>query len=282
MINKGHIHIWVISASFMLSSCSTGFYLQHYPDLASDIFYRNVLSAEKHLDEGNEETFLKAVKLRTQYTYAFIVEEADRLIDDDYSGGKALYGEALLSFENAIEHGRYAIQLRYPQLGKITDWITSDIAFTNDDIPYLYWLAAAYGGAISSSRGKAKWIIQLPIVGYLLETALEIDPSWNYGALHSAMISYSMARTDLQGNNIKEARLNFRKSMRYSRRNDGGAIVSFAENVCVEEQNRDEFEKLLNVVIEMDVNKNKELKLGNVIARDRANWLFSRTDELFY
>ncbi len=282
MILKDRIQIWLISAALLFSSCSTGFYLQHYPDLASDIFYKKVLSAEEILDDGVEETYLNAVKLRTQYTYAFIVENADRLIDEDYNAGKALYGEALISFEKAIKLGRHAVKLRYPQLSSISDWIKSDIEFTKEDIPYLYWLAAAKGGAISSSRGQSKWIIQLPIVGYLLETALEIDPSWNYGALHSAMISYSMARTDIRGKNIEEARYHFRKSMVYSRRNDAGAIVSFAENVCVSEQNKEEFEKFLHVVTRIDASKNKELTLGNIIARDRAHWLLSRKDELFY
>jgi hypothetical protein len=32
----------------------------------------------------------------------------------------------------------------------------------------------------------------------------------------------------------------------------------------------------------MDLEKNKELSLGNMIARKRALWLLSKTDELFY
>ena len=43
MILKDRIQIWLISAALLFSSCSTGFYLQHYPDLASDIFYKKVI-----------------------------------------------------------------------------------------------------------------------------------------------------------------------------------------------------------------------------------------------
>ena len=149
-------------------------------------------------------------------------------------------------------------------------------------MPYLYWLGAAYGGAIGSSRGKAKWVIQLPIVGYLLETSLEIDPSWNYGAIHTAMISYTMARTDLMGNNVENATKHYEQAMLFSNGQDAGAKVSFAENVHVALQNNDEFELLLKEVLSMDVENNKELALGNIIARERALWLLSRTDELFY
>ena len=264
------------------SSCSTVYYLEHHPGFADDIFYRKVISAEKKLGSNDDKLYLEAAKLRTQYTYAFIVEKADRLIEDDYETGKRFYDKALASFEEAISYGKKAIQLRHPELQFITDWIIEDVTFTEKDVPYLYWLGAAYGGSIGSSRGKAKWVIQLPIVGYLLETSLEIDPSWNYGAIHSAMISYTMARTDLMGNNVENATKHYEQAMLFSNGQDAGAKVSFAENVHVALQNKDEFELLLKEVLSMDVENNKELALGNIIARERALWLLSRTDELFY
>jgi len=264
------------------SSCSTVYYLEHHPGFADDIFYRKVISAEKKLGSNDDKLYLEAAKLRTQYTYAFIVEKADRLIEDDYETGKRFYDKALASFEEAISYGKKAIQLRHPELQFITDWIIEDVTFTEKDVPYLYWLGAAYGGSIGSSRGKAKWVIQLPIVGYLLETSLKIDPSWNYGAIHTAMISYTMARTDLMGNNVENATKHYEQAMLFSNGQDAGAKVSFAENVHVALQNNDEFELLLKEVLSMDVENNKELALGNIIARERALWLLSRTDELFY
>jgi len=264
------------------SSCSTVYYLEHHPGFADDIFYRKVISAEKKLGSNDDKLYLEAAKLRTQYTYAFIVEKADRLIEDDYETGKRFYDKALASFEEAISYGKKAIQLRHPELQFITDWIIEDVTFTEKDVPYLYWLGAAYGGSIGSSRGKAKWVIQLPIVGYLLETSLEIDPSWNYGAIHTAMISYTMARTDLMGNNVENATKHYEQAMLFSNGQDAGAKVSFAENVHVALQNNDEFELLLKEVLSMDVENNKELALGNIIARERALWLLSRADELFY
>ena len=264
------------------SSCSTVYYLEHHPGFADDIFYRKVISAEKKLGSNDDKLYLEAAKLRTQYTYAFIVEKADRLIEDDYETGKRFYDKALASFEEAISYGKKAIQLRHPELQFITDWIIEDVTFTEKDVPYLYWLGAAYGGSIGSSRGKAKWVIQLPIVGYLLETSLEIDPSWNYGAIHTAMISYTMARTDLMGNNVENATKHYEQAMLFSNRQDAGSKVSFAENVHISLQKKDEFELILKEVLAMDVENNKELALGNIIARERALWLLSRTDELFY
>ena len=271
-----------LSMSLWFTSCSTAYYLVNYPDFANDVFYRKVVKAEKKLDGNDAILYLDATKLRTQFTYAFMVEKADRIIESDYESGKDLYLKAVESFELAISHGKTSLQLRHPQLQNMMDWITEDVTFTENDVPYLYWLGAAYGGAIGSSRGKAKWVIQLPIVGYLLEKALVIYPAWNFGAIHSALISYSMARTDLLGNNVENAKIHYRQAMLFSSNQDAGAKVSFAENVLVSIQEKDKFVTLLNEVLAMDLEKNKELSLGNMIARKRALWLLSKTDELFY
>lgn len=283
MLMKRYVHI----ASFCLVciwgfSCSTAYYLEHHPDFADDIFYQKVMTAERKLVKADDSVYLEAAKLRTQYTFAFVLEKADRMIEEDYPEGKALYAEALINFEKAVAYGRQAIVFRHPELKSISDWITKDVSFTADDIPYLYWLGAAYGGAISSSRGKATWVIQFPIVGYLLDSALEIDPTWNNGAIHSALISYAMARNDLKGNNIAQATEHYRLAMHYSKGQDAGAKVSMAENVYIALQKKEKFELLLKEVITMDQNINEELILGNLIARKRALWLLSRTDELFY
>jgi len=283
MLVYRHLHkIIILCICLWFTSCSTAYYLDNFPDYANDVFYHKVIKAENNLDGINETLYLNAAKLRTQYTFAFIIEEADRLIENDYDSGKKMYLKALKSFELAIINGEKAIQLRYPELRNKMDWATEDISFTKDDVPYLFWLGAAYGGAISSSRGKAKWVIQLPLVGYLLEEALEVYPSWNYGAIHSALISYTMARTDLMDNKIENAKLHYKQAMLFSSNQDAGAKVSFAENVLVSIQEKDKFKILLNEVIIMDLEKNKELSLGNLIARERAIWLLSKTDELFY
>ena len=85
MFLNRYLHIvYFCLLSIWASSCSTAYYLENYPVLAEDVFYRKVLSAEKKLDNDIDSAFLNALKLRTQYTFAFVVEKADRLIEVDY------------------------------------------------------------------------------------------------------------------------------------------------------------------------------------------------------
>ena len=219
----------------------------------------------------------------TQTAFGFIMENAERELDEDYKQGLKLYAEANKYFTRAVVLGENYMFLRYPWFD---EWLNNNpdkhIKFGNDDVEGLYWLAAAYGGAVSSSRGDPEWVIQLPKVGKLLDNALAIDPNWNYGSLYSAMIPYSLSRSDASLNAIEVAEDYYREGLVASDGNDLGLHVSFAENVLIARQNRSEFIRLLTLVLESDDRIIKELKVGNYMAKKRAQWLLGRTEELFY
>ncbi len=219
----------------------------------------------------------------TQTAFGFIMENAERELDDDYKQGLTLYAEANKYFARAVVLGENYMFLRYPLFD---EWLNNStdkhIKFGNDDVEGLYWLAAAYGGAVSSSRGDPEWVIQLPKVGKLLDNALAIDPNWNYGSLYSAMIPYSLSRSDASLNAIEVAEDYYREGLVASDGNDLGLHVSFAENVLIASQNRSEFIRLLTLVLESDDRIIKELEVGNYMAKKRAQWLLGRTEELFY
>ena len=154
--------------------------------------------------------------------------------------------------------------------------------FENEDISYLYWISVAYGGLISSSQGNPIFVVDLPRVGWLLEKSMEVDESWNSGALYSAMISYTMSRPDAVENREQVAREYFEKATNVSQQNDCSTFIRFAESVCVRNQNKEEFVEKLEYVLNYDVNSSENLKLSNTMAQSRAKWLMERIDDLFY
>ena len=76
--------------------------------------------------------------------------------------------------------------------------------FKKDDVFELYYLAASLGGAIKTSLGDPKELINFPKIGKLLKRAINMDPKWNNGALQSAMMNYTASRTDLTKEVIKD------------------------------------------------------------------------------
>ena len=284
-IIKPHARIWfIIICCLNTQSCSTSTMLRTSPNTVEMIMMKR---SESILDNeaipGRSEKLLKHCIVLTQTAFGFIMENAERELDEDYEQGLTLYAEANKYFARAVILGENYLFLRYPGFDV---WLNNGpdkrIKFGNNDVEALYWLAAAYGGAVSSSRGDPEWVIQLPKVGKLLDNALAIEPNWNYGSLYSAMIPYTLSRPDAPINASEVAEGYYRKALVASGGNDLGPHVSFAENVLIASQNRSEFVRLLTLVLESNDRGIRELEVGNYMAKKRAQWLLGRTEELFY
>ena len=116
----------------------------------------------------------------------------------------------------------------------------------------------------------------------LLTTAIQLDPTWGNGTLYSAMMSYTTSRLDLSGEILRDTvDFYFQKAVEYSDSLDAGPFLTYAESIHKSFQERKEFEDKLNFVLEMDVIRNSKYELSNLIAKNRAEWLLSNTDEYF-
>ena len=282
MINPHRVLPHVLSVFLLfISGCSPAFIYHHHPEFAETYFLNKSLKAEKAAEQNPADIggLVKACSLMTIYRYGFTMEAADRLIEEDDPSGKMKYREAHMDFIKAFQFGEKALEKKHSWF---SDWFSGDIDtvpyFDLQDVPILYWTGAALGGAISSSRGNPKWVIQLPGVGKLFESALALNPNWNAGALYSAMISFSMSRSDL-GDSAAEVAGEFLSSAnKASGGFHAGAQLTFAETVLVKSQNKDAFLIRVNAVL----NKERQNEITDVIVRKRAEWLLTRTEDLFY
>lgn len=263
-----------------ISACTPVFVFTHFPDMAEEILSREMKKAETDAEDpsSSADALIHACSLKVMVAYGFILEKADRKIELNYKKGIKLYMQAHGHFVQALRFGEKAISKKY---SISENWLTgksNDVPqFLVTDVPYLYWTAAGLAGAIKSSRGNPEWVIRLPEVGKYLEKAIELDPNWNQGALYSAMITYSVSRSDISDGH-QQAKKYYDKAMEAAGGVNPGAMVSYAESVLVKRQDRKKFQQLLTEVLSLKGNK----KLEQVLARHRAEWLLSRTEELFF
>jgi hypothetical protein len=264
-----------------IAGCSPAFIYHHHPDIAKAYLLHKSDRAKNAAEEGSAtiEILVNACSLMTMYQYAFTMELADRMIEIDYDKGTKLYAESHLNFIKAYHFGERAIEEKHPGFG---EWLSgkSQIKpnFDEYDVSILYWTGAALGGAISSSRGNPNWIIRLPKVGTLFKGALSINPDWKKGALYSAMISFSMSQPDNYSSNLRTAENYLFKADRASGGFHTAAQLTFAETVSVKSQDKDEFLKKVNKVLNQENNN----EIENMIIRQRAEWLLTRTEDLCY
>jgi len=116
----------------------------------------------------------------------------------------------------------------------------------------------------------------------LIERALELDETFERGALHEFMINYEMARPGVKAADaVARAKQHFDRAVWLSGGKLAAPFVTYAEAVCVKQQQHAEFEKLLKQALAIDADALPEARLANLVMQRRARWLLARVDELF-
>ena len=271
----------LLSVILFCSSCVPRTLIVDHPKIVSLYFEKKIKSLERKKSLSTEQKRL-LLKTKVEYGFGVLLEESDRILDDDYNLGVKKSQEAYIVFSDAKKVGNSILIISYP---KLDSWLSgeTDLQFNINDVSDLYWFAAAYGGAIKSSRGNPFDVVKLPVVKKLLITAIALDPKWGKGALYSAMMSYTSSRPDLFGDALIDSVSSFyEKALIASDSLDASLFVSYAELIDKKFQDRDAFEQKLDIVLNMDVKKDKDFRLSNIIAQERAKWLLSKTDEIFF
>jgi len=265
---------------FFIPSCVPKILIVEYPNLISR-FYENKISSLESKDILTLEQKRVLIKTKIEYGFGILLEESDRILDEDYQLGLNKADEAYEELKDARTLSVSIINSNYPNFEK---WLNkrAEINFNQDDIFDLYWLAASYGGAIRASRGKPHELVNLYKVGRLLKKSIDLNPYWGRGALFSAMMSYTSARPDLFGLMlIDSVTYYFDKAVDISDSLDASLFVSYAELIDKKFQQKDAFEEKLEFVLKMNVNKDKHFRLTNIIAQERAKWLLSKKSDYF-
>ena len=273
-------HYFIIFFFIFTISCVPKAFLLDQPQLLSVYFDRKIKNLEKN-DMPTIDDQRDLIRTKVEYGFGVIMEQADRLIDMDYSSAIDKYKEANIIFKEARDLGILVLNKKYPSFN---DWLRNEtkIKFIKNDVIDLYWLAAAYGGTIGSSRGNPFELIHLPNVGRLLRKCIELDPKWNNGAVYSAMMSFTTTRSDLNEVMLRDSvDFYFDRAILYSDSLDAGPFLTYAESVHKPYQERKEFVDKLNYIIDMKVKSTSEYELSNLIAKNRAEWLLSKTEEYF-
>lgn len=213
----------------------------------------------------------------TQYAYAFLSTEADRVESQSLSQAQAMRERAARMFERAKIQGLRTLTLQDPDLLKPMDPSLSvkQRPIKQEAVGLAYWTAAAWGGQISLSTDSPEVVADLPLAASLAHKAWLADPRYGDGALASLMGTLELARP---GGSRPRALQYFDQAIEVSRGQSPGPWVAKAEGWAQDQQDRASFEAWLNKA--MDVSAGKR-DLSSQIMRERAQWLLTQADSIF-
>ncbi len=219
----------------------------------------------------------------TQYAYAFVQQDADEMEDKDLTAAAGLKARARRLYLRARNYGLRGLEVNHT--GFETALRANPKAAVRvarvKDVPLLYWTAISWAAAISVSKDNADLIADLPKVEALIDRALELQESYDRGAIHSFLITYEMSRAGGEGDPAARARQHFDRAMALGDGQLAGPLVALAESVSVQKQDAAEFKSLLGRALAINADAKPEWRLVNLVMQRRARWLLSRTDELF-
>jgi predicted anti-sigma-YlaC factor YlaD len=236
------------------------------------------LVAESPMHSG---LLLAAARGFTQYAYAFVQEQADEIEDEDLARAVTLRNRARALYLRARDYGLRGLEGRHRGFRDAVQKNPEAVAMiSNADVPLLYWTAASWGAAISISKDKPDLVADQAIVEAMLDRALELQDTFENGAIHGFLIAYEPSRLNGSGDPLERSRQHFERAIALSQEKLASPLVSFAETVCVQKQNRTEFEKMLRRALAIDPDARPEWRLENLVMQRRARWLLSRADQL--
>jgi predicted anti-sigma-YlaC factor YlaD len=267
-----------------LAEGSSGFAKDDDPELVRDAVPFALKTIESLIDQSPKHKGLLTAACSgfTQYSYAFIQQEADFIEAQDLERATAMRARAKKLYLRGRDYGIRAFEVEFPgfgdQLRKNTDGVLAKLS--KKHVPLLYYTAAAWAAAFAVDIADSRLSVEQTLFEKMMRRALALDETYDLGSLHDFFVSWDAGHATA-GGSIKSAREHFERANTLAHGQRVSPFVSLAESVSVSEQNKKEFEQLLNEALAIDISLAPEQKLANVIAQRRAKWLLSRINELF-
>ena len=213
----------------------------------------------------------------TQYAYAFVQFEADRLDALDAKAAQKLRARAAGLYRRAHQHAMAALAHQYP--GFLAALANTDDKrwprLTGDQIGIAYWAAASWGGLIALSKDDPNTVADLPLAIRLAQLAYGVSPAHGAGSLASLMGSLEAARP---GGSLAQAEIYFDQAIQLGDGGNAGAYLAKAESIPLATGDRAAFDTLLNQALAAS---GRQRNLQNSVMRERALWLQDTAGDLF-
>ena len=213
----------------------------------------------------------------TQYAYAFVAFEAERIESKDAREAQKIRERAARLYGRAHGHAMAALERGTPRFARSLanpdpkQWPV----ITDKQVGVAYWAATSWGGLISLSKDDPDVVADLPLAIRLASIAWAKAPDYGEGALASLMGTFEAARP---GGSGARAAAYFDRAIAAGGNKNAGVFVARAEAIALPAGDRATFEALLRQALAAGANRRN---LQNEVMHERAQWLLDTADDLF-
>lgn len=214
----------------------------------------------------------------TQYAYAFVAFDADRLDGTDTRAALLQRQRAARLYARAQRHGLSALEQSLPGFGKALAAQTPP-PLPAEAVGVAYWAAAAWGAQIALSKDSPETVADLPLAIRLAELAYAVNPDHAQGALAVLLAQFELARPGVPR---RDAEARAQDYLMRAERAAGGTsaavLLARAEGLAEPAGDRTAFEALLRQALAVAAGRPD---LASQVLRARAQWLLDTVDDRF-
>jgi predicted anti-sigma-YlaC factor YlaD len=251
------------------------------PELVRDAIPFALMTMESLSDQLDDHVGLRLAMARgfTQYAYAFLQQPAE--LGAPREEAQAAMTRARRLYLRARDYGAEGLKLSRGLSIQDLRTPAGVSKLQKDDVPLLYWTVAAWAAAIAANKRDLELLGDLPLIATLLDRALQLDETYDQGALHEFAITFDPARPE--GTTPQKQKQHFDRARQLSQGEKISPLVTYAESVSGPAQNKREYEALLKEAASFDVDqpKARKYRLANVLAQRRARYLLAHEDDVF-
>jgi len=287
------------------------------PDLVKDALpfalkmYESLLQSNpenRDLLEATAEGFIS-------YSNAFIHTPAGMLEYRQLDRQKEMLHRARTMYLRGRDYALRSLEVEYPgfraalESGQGSSYLKQ---MEEKDLRGLYWASAGWMGAVSAAGFDMGLLMELPRPVALAACALEINPQYKQGALHSLMLEiyggipdvqmlfgtseignyaeallenfyskHDLAAESASASPEQKARFHFNQAVELSDGHALGPYVALAGSIAVKNQNAQEYRRLLNKALSIEVDKYPDMRLENTILQEKARWMLAHIEDKF-
>jgi len=215
----------------------------------------------------------------TQYAYAFVAFEADRIESSDSRAAQRMRERAARLYGRAHRHAMAALEQAQPGLRAALAQGPAAVRIPSAQVGLAYWAAASWAAAISLSKDRPDVVADLPLVVVLAQAAHAADPGHGQGALASLLGTLEASRP---GGTRVQALAYFDQALAHAGRSRAAVYVAMAEALAQPTGDRAAFERWLQLALEAPAAGDaRATDLSTRVMTERARWLLAVIDDLF-
>jgi tetratricopeptide (TPR) repeat protein len=222
-------------------------------------------------DPENEQFLLFAAQGYYSYALAFCEDDSVERARVFYLRAKE-YGMRVLTknkkFKEALD-------------GDINAFSGAVKTFDKEDVPALFWTAFSWGSYVNITRTDVAGLADLSKVQALVEFVAEKDPSFYHGGAYLFLGVIEGTTPKSLGGNPDKAKDYFEKALTINRGKFLMTQLYYARAYAVSTLNQPLFESLLKQVEDASIDDVPEIRLANIIAKQKARKLLAHENELF-